>query len=193
MGLELRYYLALIHYPVHNKEGEVVVSSITNLDIHDLSRLVKTYGGKAFYMVTPLESQRAMIGRICAHWKEGFGATYNPNRGEALELVRVSPSLEEMREDIREEEGEDPLLAATSAREQEGKRVPYRELGRVIQDGMRPVVVVLGTGWGLTQEVIRGCHYLLEPIKGMGRYNHLSVRCAAAIVLDRLFVGRKEP
>ncbi len=193
MDSELRYYLALLHYPVYNKKRKVVVSSITNLDIHDLSRLVRTYGGKAFYMVTPLESQRAMIGRICAHWREGFGATYNPNRGEALGLVKVSPSLEEMVEDIREEEGEGPLLAATSAREQRGKRIPYRELGRIIQEGVRPVVVVLGTGWGLTQEVIRGCHYLLEPIKGMGRYNHLSVRCAAAIVLDRLFVGGKEP
>jgi len=193
MGSELNYYLALIHYPVLNKEGKVVVSSITNLDIHDLSRLVKTYGGKAFYMVTPLENQRAMIDRICAHWKGGFGATYNPNRREALELVRVSPSLKEMVEEIREEEGERPLLAATSAQEHEEKRISYRELGKIIQNGMRPVVVVLGTGWGLTQEVIRGCHYLLEPIKGVGRYNHLSVRCAAAIVLDRLFVGRKKP
>ncbi|MCK4696288.1 MAG: RNA methyltransferase, partial [Candidatus Cloacimonetes bacterium] len=28
--------------------------------------------------------------------------------------------------------------------------------------------------------------YILKPIKGVGNYNHLSVRSAAAIVLDRL-------
>jgi len=192
MGSVLNYYLALLHYPVLNKEGKVIASSITNLDIHDLSRLVKTYGGKAFYMVTPLENQRALIDRICAHWKEGFGATYNPTRKEALELVRVTPSLEQMIEEIRKEQGEEPILVATSAREQAGKRIPYWELGKIIRDGMRPVVIILGTGWGLAQEVIRGCHYLLEPIKGVGRYNHLSVRCAAAIVLDRLLLGGKK-
>ncbi len=183
----LRYYLALLHYPVYNKEGWVVVSSITNLDIHDLSRLVKTYNGRALYMITPLENQRAMIERICAHWKSGFGATYNPNRGEALELVRVIPSLEDMANEITKEEGEPPILVATSAREWEGSLIGYSELGEMILKGDDPVVILFGTGWGLTQEVIRGCHYLLRPIKGMSRYNHLSVRCAAAIVLDRLF------
>ena len=183
----LNFYLALIHYPVYNKEGKVVVSSITNLDIHDLSRLVKTYHGRALYMVTPLGAQRAMIERICAHWKSGFGASYNPNRGEALELVRVVPSLDILEKEVRGEAGLEPLLVATSAREWEGRFIGYRALGGKILDGDRPVVILLGTGWGLAEEVIRGCHYLLKPIKGMGRYNHLSVRCAAAIVLDRLF------
>ncbi len=183
----LNFYLALVHHPVYNKEGRVVVSSITNLDIHDLSRLVKTYNGRAFYMVTPLETQRAMIERICAHWKEGFGAVYNPNRGEALELVRVVSSLDSLREEILRERGQEPIMVATSAREWQGKFIGYRELGERILGGKDPVIVLLGTGWGLAEEVIRGCHYLLKPIKGMGRYNHLSVRCAAAIVLDRLF------
>ncbi len=183
----LNFYLALIHYPVYNKEGRVVVSSITNLDIHDLSRLVKTYNGRAFYMVTPLEAQKAMIERICAHWRSGFGAVYNPNRGEALELVRVALSLEDLKEEIFKETGKEPLLVATSAREWDGRFISYRHLGEKILEGEEPVVILLGTGWGLAQKVIRGCHYLLKPIKGMGRYNHLSVRCAAAIVLDRLF------
>ncbi len=187
MGEPLNFYLALVHYPVYNKEGRVVVSSITNLDIHDLSRLVKTYNGRAFYMVTPLEAQRAMIERICAHWRSGFGAVYNPNRGEALELVRVTLSLETLREEIVSEAGKEPIMVATSAREWEGRFIRYRDLGDRILEGDEPVVILLGTGWGLTREVIRGCHYLLKPIKGMGRYNHLSVRCAAAIVLDRLF------
>jgi len=183
----LNFYLALVHHPVYNKEGRVVVSSITNLDIHDLSRLVKTYDGRALYMVTPLETQRAMIERICSHWREGFGAVYNPNRGEALELVRVIPSLDSLREEVIKETGREPVMVATSARQWQGNFISYRELGEKILEGDEPVVILLGTGWGLAEEVIRGCHYLLKPIKGMGRYNHLSVRCAAAIVLDRLF------
>jgi hypothetical protein len=187
LGRELRYYLALVHHPVYNKEGRVVVSSITNLDVHDLSRLVKTFGGKAFYMVTPIKSQQAIIERIRSHWKDGFGATYNPNRGEALDLVRVVSSLEDLIKEVALEEGVSPLLVATSARERKERAISYGVLGALIKKGESPVIILLGTGWGLAQEVIGGCHYLLKPIEGMGCYNHLSVRCAAAIVLDRLF------
>jgi hypothetical protein len=47
-------------------------------------------------------------------------------------------------------------------------------------------VLVFGTGWGLTEEVLGRADDLLEPILGTGAYNHLSVRSAAAIILDRL-------
>lgn len=95
MESKVRLYLVLVHYPVYNKRGKIVASSITNLDIHDLSRLVRTYEGKGLIMVTPLKSQQAMIERITSHWKSGFGAVYNPNRDEALKLVSVAPFLED--------------------------------------------------------------------------------------------------
>jgi hypothetical protein len=47
----------------------------------------------------------------------------------------------------------------------------------------------LGTGWGLTEECFSAADFILEPIAGNGSYNHLSVRSAAAIMLDRL-LGR---
>ncbi len=185
------FYLILVHYPVYNKRGKVVASSITNLDIHDLSRLVRTYEGKGLIMTTPLKAQRAMIERITSHWKSGFGAVYNPNRDEALKLVKVVPYLEDAVELIEKETGKRPILVATSARELPGKRISYDKLGRMMAETDDVFGIVLGTGWGLTDEVVEKCDYLLDPIKGLGNYNHLSVRCAAAIIVDRLLGWRE--
>ncbi|MBW2332764.1 MAG: RNA methyltransferase, partial [Deltaproteobacteria bacterium] len=47
-------YIGLLHYPVYNRRGEIIVSAITSLDLHDLARLAKTYGVKKFYVINPL-------------------------------------------------------------------------------------------------------------------------------------------
>jgi hypothetical protein len=60
-----------------------------------------------------------------------------------------------------------------------------------IFDGER-FLILLGTAWGLAQEVIDAGDGILPPISGLGNYNHLSVRSAAAIVLDRLLGAREE-
>ena len=39
----------------------------------------------------------------------------------------------------------------------------------------------------MPEELVESCDYVLEPILGAGDYNHLSVRNASAIILDRLF------
>ena len=39
-----RLYLALVHYPVVNRRGEVIVSALINLDLHDIARAAKTFG-----------------------------------------------------------------------------------------------------------------------------------------------------
>ncbi|MBZ0118749.1 MAG: RNA methyltransferase, partial [Sandaracinaceae bacterium] len=46
---------------------------------------------------------------------------------------------------------------------------------------------VLGTGHGLAREVIEQSDAVLAPIRAGASFNHLSVRAAAAITLDRLF------
>ncbi|MCK4728283.1 MAG: RNA methyltransferase, partial [Desulfobacterales bacterium] len=66
--------MALIHHPVYNKNGEVIASAVSNLDLHDISRAAKTYGVRAFYIVTPLADQRELVERIVSHWTEGVGA-----------------------------------------------------------------------------------------------------------------------
>ena len=59
-----------------------------------------------------------------------------------------------------------------------------------IKESSDDFLIVFGTGWGLSDEVIKKADYILEPVNGPGEYNHLSVRSAAAIILDRLFGGR---
>ena len=59
------------------------------------------------------------------------------------------------------------------------------KLGQQLADGM-PQVILFGTAWGLAPELLDSADQVLKPIEGTGRYNHLSVRSAVAIILDRL-------
>ena len=78
-----------------------------------------------------------------------------------------------------------PYLIATSARSVAGA-LPFPELAQRLETSSEPCLLVFGTGYGLTDEVLSRCEAQLEPVTGVGDYNHLSVRAAAAIVLDRL-------
>ena len=184
----MRLYLALLHYPVYNKHHERIASAITTFDLHDISRLAKTYGVKRFFVITPLEDQQRLVERVIRHWTFGYGATYNPFRKEALELLAVSPSLESCTEAILEGEGERPLLIATDASEQNGRPIGYPEAAGIIFSG-RVVVLLFGTAWGLDQQIFGLADYVLDPIDSGSGYNHLSVRSAVAIILDRLAGG----
>ncbi|HEY6838272.1 MAG TPA: RNA methyltransferase, partial [Geobacteraceae bacterium] len=63
-------------------------------------------------------------------------------------------------------------------------------LAHMVCDAEQPYLLVFGTGWGLTEELFERADLVLRPIKGPGSYNHLSVRSAAAIILDRLLGER---
>ena len=89
-------HLALVHFPVYNKVGEIVVSSVTTLDVHDISRVCRTYGAGSFYVVTPLKTQKELVERMVSHWMKGFGAEYNPTRKDALQQTKVIKSLDEV-------------------------------------------------------------------------------------------------
>ena len=181
-------YLALAHYPVVNKNGEIIASAITNLDLHDISRAAKTYGVKSYYVVTPLEDQQALAKKIIGHWLAGAGADYNPDRGSALELIRIISSLAEAAEHIKSVENEYPKIVATSARRYP-KNISFGKFRSLLEED-RPHLLVFGTAWGLAESFISNADYVLEPISGIEAYNHLSVRAAAAVVLDRLMVNR---
>ena len=182
-------YLALLHHPVYDKEHTVVTTSITNMDIHDISRSAKTFGVKRFFVVNPVPTLRALAEKILEHWRVGYGSTYNVTRKDALEVVSLTKTLEETLQVVREEAGEAPHVIATSAKDG-GKRLSFPELRRRIGDSGPPLLLLLGTGWGLTEEVLDQADAFLEPIHGVGAYNHLSVRAAAAILLDRLLGQR---
>jgi hypothetical protein len=182
-------YLALLHHPVYDKNGAVVTTAVTNMDVHDIARLARTFGVRGYFVCTPVATLRRLVDRIIRHWEVGPGAVYNPNRREALAVVRQAPALDDAIAEIERETGDMPYLVATSARDGPG-RLAYPVLRARLETAGPPVLLVFGTGWGLTDEVLGRCHGLLEPVHGVGDYNHLSVRSAAAIILDRLRNGR---
>lgn len=182
----MSFYIGLLHYPVYNRKGEVIVSAITNLDLHDLARLARTYGAERFYVINPLIDQQDLVKKIRGHWVGGHGAMYNKHRSEAMSLLSVVSTLEEAIAEIGEKEGSVPILIATDARNDRGETAPYPFV-REIMTSRRAAIILFGTAWGMAEELIRDADYLLEPIIGVSEYNHLSVRTAAAITLDRLF------
>jgi hypothetical protein len=187
-GVSVAIYIALLHYPVYDRQERVTATALTTLDIHDVARLARTYGLKGFYVVTPLQSQQTLARRLMEHWVTGRGAEYNPTRMEALSLVRIADDLEAALSDIEQEEGRKAKTVATTARHYAQAR-SYGEMNKLLRKGGSiPYLILLGTGWGLTREVTEEADYLLEAIEGKG-YNHLSVRTAAAIILDRLLGG----
>jgi hypothetical protein len=80
------------------------------------------------------------------------------------------------------------LLVVTSARPG-GKRTSFAHLRDMLLKTSQPFLIILGTGWGLTESIFSLSDYVLEALEGPTDYNHLSVRSAAAIILDRL-LGR---
>lgn len=179
-----RLYLALIHHPVVNKRGETIASAVTNLDLHDIARAGRTFGARGFFVVTPLRDQQVLTRRILGHWMEGHGATYNPDRGQALSLVRVVDRLADAMAEVGRREARPARLVVTSARDGDDA-LGFRELRDLLAAG-EPVLLALGTAWGLAPECMAAADHRLHPIRGAGEYNHLSVRSAAAIMLDRL-------
>ena len=180
-----RLYVALLHHPVYDKNGAVVTTAVTNMDIHDIARSGKTYGIKKFYVATPVKALQRLALKIIAHWESGYGAEYNHTRKEALALAQVKDTLDDAILDVERECGAKPILVVTSARA--GKnRTSFAELRKMLRVTPAPFLLLLGTGWGLTDEVLAQSDYILEPIGGGTDYNHLSVRSAAAIILDRL-------
>ena len=178
-------YIALLHYPVTNKEGKTVVTSVANMDIHDIARTAKSYGVKRYYVVNPVKAQQELVSRIVSHWREGYGANYNPSRREAFDVLAVKSDLNEVIVDISEENGPRPQVIVTGAGLQ-GDLLPFKELREKLQRNSLPYLLIFGTGSGIAREVVHQADYRLEPIKGKNGYNHLSVRSAVAIILDRV-------
>lgn len=178
-------YLALLHHPMLDKNGQVVTTALTNMDIHDIARSALTYGVRRFYVAHPVRALRLLAEKIIEHWQTGYGASYNETRKEALQIVALEADFDGVLVAIERDAGCRPVVVATSAKSSPG-RLPFAELRRRLETDQRPYLLLLGTGWGLAPELIARCDLFLEPILGTGTYNHLSVRSAAAIILDRL-------
>jgi tRNA (guanine37-N1)-methyltransferase len=181
-------YVALLHHPVYDKNRQIVTTAVTNMDIHDIARSGRTYGIKGFYVVTPVKALQKLALKIIDHWERGYGSQYNTTRKEALALVRVKDTLDDVLIHVEQECGEKPRIIVTSARPG-GERTSFAQVKDMLINTTHPFLILLGTGWGLTETIISQSDYVLEAIEGCTDYNHLSVRSAAAIILDRL-LGR---
>lgn len=178
-------YVALLHYPVYDKNGQIVTTAVTNMDIHDIARSGCTYGLSGFFVVTPVKALQKLALKIIEHWEIGYGSEYNATRKEALALVRICDTLDDAIIVIERETGLKPTLVATSARAT-GNRTSFEALRDMVNTEARPILILFGTGWGLTETILLQSDFVLEAIAGRKGYNHLSVRSAAAIILDRL-------
>jgi hypothetical protein len=104
----------------------------------------------------------------------------------------LAHAFAEVKTAIRAEHGEDPEVVLTDARPLPNS-VSYGDYRRELADPRRPkkpVILVFGTGWGVSDTFYPEVHRILAPVygpEGAEGYNHLSVRSAVAIILDRLF------
>jgi len=186
-ALHARTHLALVHHPVTDRTGSVVTTSLTNFDIHDLARSSLTYGLAGYHIVTPIAAQRDKAAHIAALW---IADAHGEHRARALALVRTAESIEAVIAEIAASHGTAPRVVATSARTGSFPGVARRapeELRAEAGVDPAPLLILLGTGWGLADALIPSVSRMLAPIEGTSDWNHLSVRSAGAILLDRLF------
>ena len=182
-----RCSVALVHHPCVDRAGDIYTTSVTNLDVHDIARTSRTYDVDAFYIVTPIEAQIALAQSVVTFWHAEKNRARNPDRYEALRRAHVVPTLAPAI--AREKEAEaSPMVIATSAKPTK-KLLSFAEGRECIKQ--RDVLVVFGTGHGLAPSVLDDADALLAPVTGRvhasdSPYNHLSVRGAVAIILDRL-------
>jgi hypothetical protein len=178
-------FVALIHHPVVNRNAETVTSAITSLDIHDIARAARTYDVRGVFIVHPIPEQRKFAASVIDHWRFDFGRAHDSRRREALERVQIVAELDDAIAEASRISGARPLIVHTSARTEGG--TSYADLrARLDAPDAPPMIILLGTGFGMSPEVAARADIILAPILGPADYNHLSVRSAAGIILDRL-------
>lgn len=183
-------YVMEVHYPVLDKRGEKSSTAITGMDLHDIARACRTYGIKKYLLVTPIAQQREMAKRIAGHWTSGWGADYNPDRREAFSTLKIFASVQKALAWAEEKEKKPVFKIATTAKRHEGAQ-HWLTLKREILRRDHSPLFIFGTGWGLHDEVMDMADAVMTPIiGGKDGWNHLSVRSAVSITLDRFFGWR---
>ncbi len=187
---DLNFSVALIHHPVLDRAKNVVATNITNFDIHDIARACRTYGVKNYFIVHPHDEQLMFVSRVLDHWRVGEGSRLNPMRQTALTDVRLAKSIDAVVTEISKTSSVKNLkIVATSAKDSLGiSPVSFKGLRSEAGEAKAHYLLLFGTGFGLTEDVLGRADYLLGPIKGSSHddYRHLSVRSAVSIILDRL-------
>lgn len=172
--------VALVHSPVLNRKGETIASTVDAYDFFDACRLSLTYPMSGLWVVNPIEGQRAVIERLLRHGQRMAGRS--EERGQFHKTAHVA-QLHDVVDAVTKREGAPPTVVATTAKQREGA-VPIATVRQAIEAG--PVVLIIGKAWGLAEPVFERADWVLEPIETGTGFNHLSVRSAMAILVDRL-------
>lgn len=176
----------LFHYPVRLEENRIGVSSLTNLDVHDIARISQSYGMGSFFVLTPDARQQEILAAILRHWLSGAGARSHPDRKNALEKVVPVLNSSELRKKAMQYYGCEPDFILTSAAppgRKHGSLVSALDIRRSL--ARKPALICLGTARGLVDYRLDFDCKRLRPLRFLDD-NHLSVRAAAAIIADRI-------
>ena len=103
-----------------------------------------------------------------------------------MNLVRISRTFDDAARDIMDGREGKPVVVSTCARKRDSV-TSYKEMRQRMEREEGPFLLVFGTGYGLAEEIFEKSDAVLEPIGDPSDWNHLSVRSAVAITLDRLF------
>ena len=179
--MEPKVTVALIHHPVLDRRGEEITSTVDHFDVMDGSRLSLTYPIWRFYVVNHVPAQRALVERLIEHGNKA--ASRDEARGSFSKTI-WAPDLDTVIAEHEDELGQPPTVVATSAKAS-ARSIGAPALRRRIAGG-EPILLLFGKAWGLAPCLLDSTPLRLRPVDGGTGFNHLSVRSAMAIVIDRL-------
>ncbi|MBT9558330.1 MAG: RNA methyltransferase [Myxococcales bacterium] len=183
-----RVAVALVHHPVRDRNEQEIAASVDWVDFFDAGRVTLVYGVNPLYVVHPVESQKALVERLITHGTKDDRTSETRGRFDHAVIV---DSLDECLAHAEGVLGGRPLVVATTARRLGGQR-PYAQVRASIDRG-EPVLLLFGKASGLSDSVFERSDAVLEPLSGGTGFDHLPVRGAFAIVLDRLLASDRHP
>ncbi|MEX1369145.1 MAG: RNA methyltransferase [Nannocystaceae bacterium] len=184
--MQPRLTVALLHQPVLNRLGEEIVSTVDHFDVMDASRLALTYPVWRLYVVNRVPAQRALVERLIRH---GDAQAERDEARGTFTKTRWAPDLDAVIAEHEDELGVRPTVVATSARASD-RDLPLSEVRGRLHAG-EPMVLLVGKAWGLAPRILDEADLRLAPIDAGTGFNHLSVRSAIAILIDRLLAPER--
>lgn len=172
--------VAIVHHPCINRLGQEICSTISEHDVFDASRLSLTYNVN-IYVVNPKPAQRELCMRLLSH---GTDSNTRASARGLFTKTSYAADLETVIQQLTTEHGAAPFVVATSAKSSNGD-VSFASVREHMQQG-RHLLLLVGKAWGLSSSVLDAADARLTPIDSGSGYNHLSVRSALAILIDRL-------
>lgn len=140
--MKVPLYVGLVHYPMYDKNFNIVATAVTNYDLHDISRSSKTFGVKRYFIIHHVEGQLDMIHKILAFWRSKVGRNYNSYRTEAFDIVETLPDTDAAIKAVEEAEGCHPYVVTTDARTY-ADTISYKDLRALGETGGRPILFAI--------------------------------------------------